>query len=113
MPTTITRVELHGVNHGSNEYAVLHVEMKKRGFLQSLSGDNGKSYELPTAEYFQPYKAGLSVLDDARAAAEVTGKRYSIVVSEATSIFHDGLPATVDENMVMNDAIRRAAGKIA
>ena len=44
-----TRVELHGAS--SDDYERLHRAMEAGGFSRQITGDNGKTYRLPTAEY--------------------------------------------------------------
>ena len=43
------RVELHEADW--DDYDVLHAEMRKEGFSTTITGSDGKTFELPTAEY--------------------------------------------------------------
>jgi hypothetical protein len=46
----LTRVELYGSPSGA-DYTNLHNEMTARNFRKTVVGDNGKTYQLPSAEY--------------------------------------------------------------
>ncbi|HET6993784.1 MAG TPA: hypothetical protein VFI06_02325 [Chitinophagaceae bacterium] len=89
-----TRVELHEAKW-PEDYDKLHTEMAKEGFGRTVSGDNGKIYRLPTAEYL---KTGQLVLNDVlqaakRAAAKVKPK-FAVIVWEASKATWDGLDET-------------------
>ena len=49
MGTFTVRVELHGAS--GDDYTRLHSEMAKSGYRIYVSGGDGHSYALPTAEY--------------------------------------------------------------
>src|SRR6266480_2247756 len=53
----------------------LHAEMAGRGFSREIRGDNGRSYQLPTAEYVIHAGSGLEgVRALAAEAAKTTGR---------------------------------------
>lgn len=92
-----TRVELHNAS-GWQDYANLHEAMRKQGFTQTITSDDGVTYELPPAEYnLIGSLARDAVLARAKTAAASIGfpvwtassgddaKTCSILVSEATS----------------------------
>jgi hypothetical protein len=85
-----TRVELH--NADWSDYTQLHAQMKRQGFVQTISSSDGKVYELPPAEYF--LEGGLTktqVLERAKAAAGAVKKSFAAVVSETTGMTWSGL----------------------
>ncbi len=49
MATFIIRIELPDA--APNDYEILNHKMEQSGFSRKIHGDDGKSYELPTAEY--------------------------------------------------------------
>jgi hypothetical protein len=84
MANFTVRVELHEATW--EDYEMLHAAMAARGFSRQIKGDNGKTYQLPLAEY-----TGSGNLDServreiAREAANTTGKNNAVLVSESTS----------------------------
>lgn len=85
-----TRVELHDADW--SDYTKLHAEMKKQGFAQTISSDDGKTYVLPPAEYF--FDSGLTrsqVLDRAKVAAGAVKKSFGVIVTEGSGITWIGL----------------------
>lgn len=84
-----TRVEL--LDGDSDDYDTLHDEMEARNFTRTITSDTGVAYNLPPAEY---NKEGdytrEQVLDSAKNAANVTGKKYRILVTPTTGrIWHN------------------------
>jgi hypothetical protein len=78
------RVELHAASY--SDYETLHAAMERRGFSRHITSDDGKTYQLPTAEYDKRGEFTLQqVLDSAKAAATETGKTYAILVTLAES----------------------------
>jgi hypothetical protein len=76
------RVELHEARW--EDYESLHAEMEGKGFSRLIKGDNGKTYHLPWAEYDGGGNLTNSeVRDIARTAANSTGKRNAILVTES------------------------------
>jgi len=49
MARFLVRVELHDAVW--SDYEALHTEMADRGFSREVTGENGRTYQLPTAEY--------------------------------------------------------------
>ncbi len=83
MADFITRVELHGVRHNSEEYKTLHQAMEAEGFSRQIDADNGLRYHLPTAEYLKSGDLTKDqVFDAAVRAAEKTDVEFSILVLE-------------------------------
>jgi hypothetical protein len=77
-----TRVELHKAN--SEDYDTLHEEMENQGFTRTIKSDDDKEYHLPEAEY--NYEGSItrdSVMTKAKTAANKTGKKYSILITES------------------------------
>jgi hypothetical protein len=76
------RVELHQANW--DDYEKLHAEMAKQGFSRMVKSGDGKTYQLPLAEY-----SGFGNLSNsqvryiARTAADTTGKRNAVLVTES------------------------------
>jgi hypothetical protein len=81
MAKYLLRVELHGATW--NDYETLHSEMAYRGFSREVTSDDGRTYQLPTAEYVTQKSTGL---EDVRAlaaeAAKRTGRRFGVIVAE-------------------------------
>lgn len=76
------RVELHDAKR--EDYERLHAEMEGKGFSRLIKADNGTTYHLPWAEYDGTGDLTRSqVRDVARAAANSTGKRNAILVTES------------------------------
>lgn len=76
-----TRVELHEAD--SSDYDELHEHMKAEGFRTTISGSDN-TYVLPTAEYNYQGEVEIDdVLAWAKSAANKTGRKYSILVTEA------------------------------
>jgi hypothetical protein len=84
MTSYTTRVELHDAVSG--DYTKLHVEMKKQGFKQTITGSDGKVYNLPTAEYNYIGDKTLSqVKEAAKLAAGTVKKSFGILVTESAA----------------------------
>jgi len=86
----ITRVELHYAT--DTDYTFLHAVMAINGFLRTITSDERVTYHLPPAEYFR--EGNLTrhqVLEFAKAAAKVTGRKFSIVVTETPGVSWFGL----------------------
>ena len=75
------RVELHDAVW--SDYVALHGEMKKRGFLLTITSDDGKVYELPPAEYnYEGYVTRDQVFEGAKSAASVIKKSFAVLVTQ-------------------------------
>jgi len=81
MAKYLVRVELH--NATWNDYERLHSEMSHRGFSREVAGDDGRTYQLPTAEYVIHISTGLEeVRALAGGAAKTTGRNFGVLVAE-------------------------------
>jgi hypothetical protein len=92
MATYIARVELHTAR--DDDYEVLHAQMKLRGYSRTIVGDNRITYQLPTGTYVLGTNVSLQdALNRAGEAANVTGKKSSIIVAEYGAATWRGLAA--------------------
>ena len=81
MAKYLVRVELHAATW--DDYEVLHAEMADRGFSREVTGGDGRTFQLPTAEYVIRTDAELeSVRALAAQGAQTTGKKFGIIVAE-------------------------------
>lgn len=84
MPIFFVRVELHGGVLA--DYTKLHQAMEKAGFSRTVEADDGKKYNLPTAEYSVEGTYTLDqVLNAADTAAKTTGKTHIVLASISSS----------------------------
>lgn len=77
------RVQLNGEADRS-VYERLHASMQKRGFKQTIVGDDGSEFELPHGEYI--FEADLpvqQVASTARETAETVWADVFVLVTEA------------------------------
>lgn len=95
MANYIARVELHGA-HEEEDYEALHANMEERGYLRTIQGDDGTTYQLPTGTYVvQNTDATLEVAHDAaEQAATLTGFQHSVVVARWDMAQYSGLEIT-------------------
>lgn len=83
MTRYMTRVELRG-SPTAKDYEDLHAKMQANGFTRTIKGGDGKTYQLPHAEYYaESTLTTAQVLDKADAAAKAVWTRYAVVTSEA------------------------------
>ena len=76
------RVELHEAQW--TDYNTLHAAMERQGFSRLIKGDDGHIYQLPWAEYDGAANlSSMQVLALAQTAANTTGKKNSVLVTEA------------------------------
>jgi len=76
------RVELHKAEWA--DYETLHAAMEKQGFSRRITGSDGKTYQLPLAEYNGSGELTCAQIRDiARTAANTTGKANAVLASEA------------------------------
>jgi hypothetical protein len=90
MTNFTTRVELHDAD--SDDYITLHDEMKKEGFIRTITSDDGTTYKLPPAEY--NYTGRIScekVRDKAASAASQVKNSYEVLVTESAGRCWQGL----------------------
>ena len=84
------RVELH--NASFDDYTALHSAMEQRGFSRLIQSDDGRTYHLPWAEYSGSGSlSSAQVRDIAKAAADSTGKKNGVLVTESNSRAWAGL----------------------
>jgi hypothetical protein len=90
VPAFTTRVELH---HADNDdYETLHAAMEERGFSRFITSEDGITYHLPTAEYdYNGNETRAHVLGLAKAAANETGKKYAVLVTQSNGRSWHGL----------------------
>ena|SRR5579863_664127 len=85
------RIELHEAQWA--DYDTLHAAMEPQDFSHLITGDDGRTYQLPWAEYDGTVTlTNMQVLGLAQTAANSTGKKYSVLVTEAKSRAWSGLP---------------------
>jgi hypothetical protein len=85
------RVELHDAQW--TDYNTLHSAMAQQGFSRVITADDGRVYQLPWAEYDGGGNlTSMQVLGVAQTAVAATGKKNSILVTEAKSRAWSGLP---------------------
>jgi hypothetical protein len=81
MAKFLVRVELHGADW--DDYETLHAEMAERGFSREITADDGRTYQLPTAEYVIHSDLGLEgVRALASEAAQQTGHKFGVILAE-------------------------------
>ena len=84
------RIELHEARWA--HYDTLHAAMARHGFSRLITGDDGRTYQLPWAEYDSTHNlSSLQVLGIAQNAAASTGKKNSVLVTEAKNRAWSGL----------------------
>jgi hypothetical protein len=92
MANFTVRVELHHAEW--TDYEQLHTAMEQRGFSRQITSDDGKTYQMPWAEYNGAGNLScVQVRDIAKAAADSTGKHSSVFATEAASRAWVGLTA--------------------
>jgi hypothetical protein len=90
MATYMTRVELHEATY--NDYEILHAAMGNEGFSRTITGSDGVTYHLPTAEYYRDTQLTLAqVLESAKLAASTTRKNYGAIVTMSNGATWTGL----------------------
>jgi hypothetical protein len=90
MASFTVRVELH--DGDSDDYDVLHGVLKTKGFTNTIVGDSGAKYRLPPAEYnYVGSVTRQDVAGMAKAAANVTGLKSAVLVTESAGRYWDGL----------------------
>lgn len=90
MASYLVRVELHDATW--DDYDTLHSEMAHRNFSRKIAGDNGRTYQLPTAEYVIQTAATLEAVRALAAqAANATGLNFGVIVAEYSRSAWQGL----------------------
>jgi len=86
------RVELHDAQW--TDYDTLHAAMERHGFSRLITADDGRTYQLPWAEYNASGNlTSMQVLGIAQNAANTTGRKNSVLVTEAKTRAWSSLPA--------------------
>jgi hypothetical protein len=84
------RIELHDALR--NDYEGLHAAMERQGFTRVITSDEGRKYHLPWAEYNGTGDlTSMQILNIAQTAANGTGKKHAVLVTEAKSRAWAGL----------------------
>jgi hypothetical protein len=93
VPNFIARIELHSADY--TDYENLHSYAQQRGYLRTIKGDGGKSYQLPTGTYISAgaLSTGAAALQAAVAAADATKRASCVIVAEWSSATWQGLQA--------------------
>lgn len=90
MPQYITRVELH--NAVWSDYTKLHEAMRREGFSQTITANDGAVYELPPAEYnYIGPESRAQVLEKAKSASRTVKPSFAVLVTESNGITWSGL----------------------
>jgi hypothetical protein len=85
MSQYITRVELHDAIW--SDYTKLHEAMRREGFSQTITANNGAVYELPPAEYnYIGNETRGQVLEKAKSAARGIKPSFAVLVTESNGI---------------------------
>jgi len=91
MANFTVRVELHQAEW--TDYDQLHAAMEQKGFSRQITSDDGKTYQMPWAEYNGTgILTSVQVRDIAKTAADSTGKQNAVFVTEAVRRAWAGLP---------------------
>ena len=92
MSNYIARVELHSAD--LDDYETLHSAMLQRGYVRTIVGSDGFTYNLPTGTYVvRDTNITVEVaLDRVIEAANATGKRNSSIVAEWSVAMWRSLP---------------------
>jgi hypothetical protein len=84
------RIELHEAQWA--DYDALHAAMAQHEFSRLITGDDGRTYQLPWAEYDGTGNlSSMQILGIAQNAAATTGKKNSVLVTEAKNRAWSGL----------------------
>jgi hypothetical protein len=88
------RVELHQAEWA--DYDLLHAAMEQKHFSRQITSDDGSTYQMPWAEYNGTGNlTSVQVRDIAKTAADSTGKKNAVFVTEAASRAWVGLEVLV------------------
>lgn len=92
MAIFITRVELQ--NATQEDYLLLYENMGNLGFLKIIESNNKIRYYLPHAEYYYNNRFidnEIEVLEKVKNIAKRLNRKYSILVTKASSVAWFGL----------------------
>ena len=94
MANYMARVELHLA--GPDEYQQLDVSMQKRGYLRTMTAEDGAIYQLPAGTYYVTESSAMLevALRAAVDAASETGKSAAVIVTDWRAARWSGLPQT-------------------
>lgn len=83
------RVELHDATW--KDYARLYDQLAAKGFTDVIVGSKDVKHKLPPAEYnYDGLASAADVLNKAKAAAEVVGRKYAVLVTESAGrVWHN------------------------
>ena|SRR5579863_4555458 len=97
MANYMARVELHQA--GPDDYERLQANMKQRGYLREMTGEDGVIYQLPTGTYFVTNTSAMLhvALNAAMDAAKETGKSAAVFVTDWSAARWAGLAEKVGE----------------
>jgi len=111
----LVRVVLH---EGEDLYETLHEEMAFQKFQRTINGKDGKTYELPHAEYYLSLDSVHDcewVLKKAQCAlnetisSTVNNCRYEVVVTKAVDIAWNGLNEVDKKPTIAGALLRKIA----
>jgi len=91
MANYMARIELREA--ASEDYERLDAAMQRRGYLRTMPGEDGASYQLPTGTYYVTGSSAILevALRAAVDAAEETGKAAAVMVTDWRSARWSGL----------------------
>lgn len=91
MALFMARIELHRATY--QDYTNLHGYMAAEGYTTTIRGNDGKTYQLPPAEYhLDGAYTRDQALEKAKRAAQRPQNGFAAVVSETVSSTWVGLP---------------------
>ena len=92
MANYMARIELYLA--GPDEYAQLDIHMRRRGYLRTMAGEDGASYQLPTGTYYVTESSAMLevALRAAVDGANETGREAAVVVTDWRIARWSGLP---------------------
>ena len=74
------------------DYSFLHSYMARNGFVRTITSDDNVTYHLPPAEYsVVTTRTPETVIESAKSAAQMTGRTFAVLVTEAKAIIWNGL----------------------
>ncbi len=91
MSNYMARVELYAAEE--NDYSQLDANMGRRGYLRTMTGEDGAIYKLPTGTYYVAESSAMLevALRAAVDAASETGKEAAVMVTDWRSARWSGL----------------------
>lgn len=97
MKRFFARVVLHQSN--ATEYRLLHGEMATRGFMKSITTDDGREYQMPDGEYIiETTLTRFQVIERAKQAASANGFSFDVLVLEVVGALQYGLDPETDDS---------------